>query len=244
MAAISKNKQIGRQQNKNHRRVSGEREYAELLYGHKRKATHSPNTGNTDYKRVTRAKGKNSNVSDSAAAARKQKSQNQRRKQSENFSSKIPLPQNNPNSRQSPRSKEDKNSVSQSNNPKINQVANEVHQEMVHDSHSSPAFGGEDEAEPSAEASLTIFLRENGLNSGDPPPSVQLPEGANIDLLRTLAFMNQRLKKLDTLETMNGSLKGEIARVQSQVGEVSGQVTTINSDLKRARINGRQGMRL
>lgn len=55
----------------------------------------------------------------------------------------------------------------------------------------------------------------------------------SLDIRKTLASINQRLGKLDKLEDMNSALKGEITRVQSQVGEVSNQVTTVKSDLRR-----------
>lgn len=80
---------------------------------------------------------------------------------------------------------------------------------------------------PSASSSaIDSLFEEYGLDSGDSPPNM------DFILLHTLASMNKRLKKLDTLEEMNSGLKGEITRVQSLVGEVSEQVNTVKSDLK------------
>lgn len=83
---------------------------------------------------------------------------------------------------------------------------------------------------------LAVFLEDDGLSQKNSPPNVSFKKGADIDILQTLASMNQRLKTFDKLEEMNCTLKGEISRVQSQVGGVSNQVNTVKSDLKRCEV--------
>lgn len=52
----------------------------------------------------------------------------------------------------------------------------------------------------------------------------------HLHIKEILANMNQRLNQLDKLDEMSSSLKGEINRVQTRVGEVASQVKT---DLNR-----------
>lgn len=249
MASSRENKRTGRQLNRNYSRFSEPREYGEISCGNKRKASSNHSMGNTESKRATRSRGKNS-----AEGVNNNKNQSMCRKEKESQSSKIPLL----NSKQSRlQTKHDQvvheEGVTQKQNespteppPQSHQYENfsqarpgegtyvEVDTEVAMDNDSSQTEGEQQDLHsPDSNSFLASFLQDHGLNSKDPPPNVRIPTNSDIDLLQTLAFINQRLKKLDELEEMNSNLKGEITRVQSQVGEVSNQVTTVNSDLKR-----------
>lgn len=245
MASTTKNKPSGRQQNKNQRRFSEPREYGEILYGHKRKASSNLNVGNTDSKRVTRSRGQNLE----GYTNNNNQKQKSGRNQKETQPSKIPLLNN---SITRPHAQSVKASQGAKGSKKTKGIythvtpsttylekvsgANDKTEVINKDNngnHAQQIQGSETAADHTEGALLTGFLKEYGLNSEDPPPHVRTPDNSNIDLLQTLAFMNQRLKKLDKLEEMNTNLNGEITRVQAQVGEVSNKVTSVNSDLKR-----------
>lgn len=63
----------------------------------------------------------------------------------------------------------------------------------------------------------------------------------NLDIVEMLANMNQKLQKLDKLDEMNSSLAGKINDVQSKVGEVSNQVSTVKADINRCEERWEEG---
>lgn len=107
-----------------------------------------------------------------------------------------------------------------SNHPPNSEIEELAYEENILSYAASKGESASFEGSTSPEgSSMATFLEDFGLNSKDPPPNVSLPKGADIDILKILASMNQRLKALDNLEGMNSTLKGEITRVQTQVRE-------------------------
>lgn len=276
------------------------REYGDVLYGHKRKAAHNYNLGNTDFKRVTRSKEQKNSIergktpdlilADNCKQNARQSSKIPLRKNDQKKArNELPLGNNtssNPSDVPEPRtvsqptspvqsgrtlsplfdvvtesainpisgpsqaidlSTEDDISRTRTSGIPPNHESTPVMEEMdyVEGTH-LPADGkvgatATEKPHTTDSDSVAVFLEDFGINSEDPPPNVSLPKGADIDILKVLASMNHRLKALDNLKEMNSTLKGEITRVQSQVGEVSTQVNNVKSDLKRCENKWEEG---
>lgn len=205
MAAVGKNKQNGRHHNRNSSASPNPREYGELLYGHKRKASNGHVGGSSVSKRVTRSRGSKSSKQSATENCKQMSAESMSAestsKQYEGHSSRIPI-----------RSKKSNNGLSNSSLSPNNDFRGSNQPE-----HNSPLSGPPPEAPELGDH----------LNRTDD----QFPDGTDVQGI--LANMNQRLKKLDKLDDISSALTSEINRVQSQVGEVSNQVNTVKTDLNR-----------
>lgn len=220
MAATARNKQGLRRQSRNLSNFSKTREYGEMLYGHKRKASYSPSNGDASIKRVTRSSGSKpgNKLTDGAS-----------RNSPETLASKIPR----------------LNKNAQRTNSLAHQTGT-IHcfTENVLSAHEPELVilemqkSKKDQNEHSQSDLNTIdvaCLNRKVTDPGRPGGEQQIKESPpdQSNILSTLANIDQRLKKLDKLDEISSSLTGEFNTVQSQVGEVANQVNSVKSDLNR-----------
>lgn len=232
MAAPARTRQNGRRQNKNLLTPPSQREYGELLYGHKRKASHNHDIYNSSSKRVTRSKGHKSIELTPAETP------DTIGKHADVKASKIPrlsVSSTKHLKRNSSASLTESQSRYSNNSPRTLDTQGYV----TADSHNTspclpdnagPALPGLSEDVNRREPSGTVGSFDESHvekhNFSDQPC-----DHSNIS--ETLDIINQKLQKLDKLDDISTSLTGEINRVQSQVGEVSNQVNTVKTDLNR-----------